>query len=197
MLTLRDIMSKNVVTIRPDATLREVAEVFSDEHIGGAPVVNGGELMGVISTTDLIEFQYTQPGAPVQREEMAGRFEPPDTDEWMEREESPPPEAWAERDESQATYFTDYWDDTGADLVQRFGRPDSPEWNVMDEHTASEIVTRDVVSLPPDSDVREAAETMSKNRLHRVLVLEDGRLAGVVTTTDVVRAVAEYGLGDG
>ena len=36
---------------------------------------------------------------------------------------------------------------------------------------------------------------MLRERVHRVLVMEDGRLVGVVSSTDVLRAVAERKIG--
>ena len=37
---------------------------------------------------------------------------------------------------------------------------------------------------------QQAARSMLRAGVHRLLVMEDGRLAGLVTTTDLVRAVA-------
>lgn len=43
--------------------------------------------------------------------------------------------------------------------------------------------------------MREAAKLMLKAGVHRILVLEDGRLVGLASTTDVMKAVAQHGLG--
>jgi CBS domain-containing protein len=42
--------------------------------------------------------------------------------------------------------------------------------------------------------VADAAGYMLKERIHRAVVLEDGELVGIVTATDIMRAVAERGL---
>jgi CBS domain-containing protein len=42
MITLHDIMTVDVITVEPEASLREVAELLSSEHISGVPVVDGG-----------------------------------------------------------------------------------------------------------------------------------------------------------
>lgn len=54
----KDIMKKHVVTVTPDMTTREVAKLFSDRHISGAPVVDRqGHLAGIISQTDLVRHE--------------------------------------------------------------------------------------------------------------------------------------------
>jgi CBS domain-containing protein len=51
----KDIMRKRVITVTPKMTLREVAKLFGDRHISGAPVVGPeGQIIGVISQTDLV-----------------------------------------------------------------------------------------------------------------------------------------------
>ena len=51
MLALRDIMTADVVTVSPQTTLREAMELLAQRHLSGAPVVSGGELVGVVSAT--------------------------------------------------------------------------------------------------------------------------------------------------
>lgn len=50
-----DFMSKDVVSISPDATLIEVAEILDKHRIDRLPVIDGkGKLVGIISRTDLL-----------------------------------------------------------------------------------------------------------------------------------------------
>jgi CBS domain-containing protein len=50
-----DIMVSNVVTVRPDQTVQEVAEILLNRHISGVPVLNAaGELVGIVSEGDLM-----------------------------------------------------------------------------------------------------------------------------------------------
>ena len=56
-------------------------------------------------------------------------------------------------------------------------------------------MTRSVCALASTTPVREAAECMLRAGVHRVLVMDDEELIGVVTTTDIVKAVAQHGLG--
>lgn len=50
-----EIMTRDVVTVAPDTTVAEVAQLFSDKGISGAPVVNkSGDVVGVVSEADLL-----------------------------------------------------------------------------------------------------------------------------------------------
>jgi CBS domain-containing protein len=51
-----------------------------------------------------------------------------------------------------------------------------------------------VCALPSKSSVAAAAEQMKSAGVHRLLVIDDGELVGIITSTDVARAVAEHGL---
>jgi CBS domain-containing protein len=55
--------------------------------------------------------------------------------------------------------------------------------------TASEAMTRELVTVKPDTPVEELARTMLDQHVHRVLVTEDGVLQGVVTTFDLLRVL--------
>ena len=61
MLTVRDIMTKNVFTVEADAPAEEAAWGLTRLHLGGAPVRDGrGNVVGVLSKTDLINPEPKQ-----------------------------------------------------------------------------------------------------------------------------------------
>jgi CBS domain-containing protein len=51
-------------------------------------------------------------------------------------------------------------------------------------------MARDVLAVSPGAPLAEAAQLMVERRVHRVLVLEGGRLAGLVSALDLVGLVA-------
>ena len=56
-LRARDIMNADVISVDASMDLRELAKLFLEKGISGAPVVDGnGNLAGVISQTDLIYY---------------------------------------------------------------------------------------------------------------------------------------------
>lgn len=48
----RDVMEPHVVTVTPDATLAELADLLISKRVGGVPVVQHGAVVGVISRSD-------------------------------------------------------------------------------------------------------------------------------------------------
>jgi CBS domain-containing protein len=59
MPVIRDIMSKIVVSIRPDATLIDAVKVLTKHHLSGAPVVSKeGAVVGFISEPNLMDVLF-------------------------------------------------------------------------------------------------------------------------------------------
>ena len=55
MLTVRDAMTRQVVTVAPNAPLKEVARLLVDEGVSGLPVVDErGAVLGVVSEADFL-----------------------------------------------------------------------------------------------------------------------------------------------
>jgi CBS domain-containing protein len=48
-----DLMTRNVVTVGPDADLNEVARTMLERKIGGLPVVEHGRLVGIVTESDI------------------------------------------------------------------------------------------------------------------------------------------------
>jgi CBS domain-containing protein len=56
-LTAADVMTRDVVTVRPNDTLRQAAQIMLDRAISGLPVVDAeGHPVGVVSERDLIHL---------------------------------------------------------------------------------------------------------------------------------------------
>ena len=180
MLRLRDIMTRDVLTVAPDLSLRDAMSLFVTRHISGAPVVSNGKVVGVVSLTDLAEFSSASPGFPSERPEHA------ELDEWDTPVDLP------EGTEPSSAFFAEMWDDAGAEVGERMAESGGPEWSVLEEHTVGEIMSRDVRSLPLDATVEEAADFMRSATIHRVLAMDGGRLAGIVSTSDIAAAVADH-----
>jgi CBS domain-containing protein len=54
---VKEIMSSPVVTVSPDLPLKEVAKVLVTRGISAVPVVDGGELVGILSEGDLLPLE--------------------------------------------------------------------------------------------------------------------------------------------
>jgi CBS domain-containing protein len=177
MLTVRDLMSPDVVTISPDLQLRDAMALLLRHHVSGAPVVAGDRVVGVVSATDMLEYTTAAAPVPAYRAEQS-------------EDELAAPEEWDEGAEPPSTYFSEWWPDAGADVVERMEQSGGPEWDALADHTVAEVMTRSVCALRPDTPVAAAADYMLRAGVHRALVMDQRRLLGILTTTDFVRAVA-------
>lgn len=140
----KEIMKKNVVTVTPKMTLREVAQIFTDKHITGAPVVGpAGDLVGVVSQTDLVRH---------------------------DREASP----------VEVPYYHQQ--------PEEGARAGGFHMEVPDLTRVEEVMTPWAVSFEEDTSVMEIAKQMLKKHIHRVVITRAGRIAGIVTSMDMLRA---------
>lgn len=65
---------------------------------------------------------------------------------------------------------------------------------LLQDTAVQDIMTPRPFTVTPDDDVREAARQMLYADVHRLFVTDGDRLIGVISTTDIVRAVANGAL---
>lgn len=56
MLSIKDMMIKNPLTASPKTTILEVSKLFASKEFHSFPVVEDDKLVGIITTTDLLNF---------------------------------------------------------------------------------------------------------------------------------------------
>lgn len=67
---------------------------------------------------------------------------------------------------------------TEHDLIAKQGR------------SVSEIMSRGVITVSPDTEVEQVQHLLTNQRIRRVPVVEDGRVVGIVSRSDLVRQIA-------
>lgn len=163
-LTVADIMRTDVVTVKPNTTVAELTDRLEEAGITGAPVVDDdGLVQGVVSVSDVSR-------AVARRASRRGS--------------------------SASARTGDTADDRPADYFRYARRlpahlpPDLPQ-SELGARAVREIMTPATVSVRASARVADLARLLTRAGVHRALVLEDGRLVGLVSTMDVVRVVAE------
>jgi CBS domain-containing protein len=73
----------------------------------------------------------------------------------------------------------------GTDLA-----PEFLDYVRVDRRTAQDLMTREVVTATERTSLSEIADLMSKHRIKRVPILSAGRMVGIVSRADLVRALA-------
>jgi len=182
MLRVRTIMTTDVTTVSPELSLRDTMELFTRCQISGAPVVAGKAILGVVSTSDLVSFTSALSGSPAS---------PSGTSENLEWDAPPTAAELDELDVSETGFFSDLWDVAGADVAEQMAAVETSLLNELEQHVVSDIMSTELVTLSGDTPVREAADLLRRRRIHRVLVVDDGELVGILSTLDIVNAVAD------
>jgi CBS domain-containing protein len=185
MTRLRDIMTREVVSVPPDVSIRDAMSLLSSRHISGVPVVVGRDIVGVITSTDLMAFAAELSSAPGERDDQVPLEELPASDGRHRDIELEP----------FGRFFTGLWEDADADVTARFANVGDPLLDALDTHTVDEAMTRrPIYSVSADSTLPVAAEFMRSHGIHRVFVTEKGKFVGIVTSTDIANAVAGHKL---
>jgi len=60
MFTVEQVMAKKLVSISPETTIKEAAEILAKKEFHALPVCEGNLLVGIITTTDLIKYLIEQ-----------------------------------------------------------------------------------------------------------------------------------------
>ena len=185
MWTGKDIMQTDVVTVGTDATARYLARLLADEEISGVPVLNtSGTLVGVVSSTDLVRLAADESGMQLRPAGVAaglGTLRDPDVDD----------------DELDARSEVDpygfFLPENSPITGQRF-LEDWPEGD-FDSVPVTDIMTPVSFSVEPDTPLDELCQFLVRGRIHRAIVRSGEELVGIVTSADVLKAVADGRLG--
>lgn len=160
-LSAADLMQKNVAYLNVDDSIEEAISTFEGNRISGAPVVDrAGRLVGFLSSSDIARIEHVRDG----------RLDA-DRDFAMANAESED-ESWSENLERDILGKEDYSSEV-------LGRQSVADW-----------MNPDVISVEPDASLKDVCALMTKESIHRVLVVDDQTVKGIVSTFDVVRVLA-------
>lgn len=143
-MQVRQIMTTDVVFVRPSTPVHEIAQLLVNHRITGVPVVDEHErLVGIVTEHDLLA-QHTKIHFP----------------RYIQVLESVVVLGQAHfQEELRRTLAT----------------------------TAAELMTREVVTVTPATDVIEVAAIMFDRRVNPVPVVEGRRVVGIVSRSDLIR----------
>jgi CBS domain-containing protein len=148
-LEAADVMSPQVLAVRPYLSVHELAAFLTGNEISGAPVMDEhGRLLGMVTLSDMA------------REDAEGTRLMPDRSDPAESVHG-----W--EDEATSDEMRELHVEGGGALVR-------------------DIMTPAAYTVPHDTPVSMLARTMIAGRIHRLLVLRDGAVVGIVTSLDLL-----------
>jgi len=75
-------------------------------------------------------------------------------------------------------------------ILERYGREEPGRLRgALTRLRVNEIMTWAVITVAPDGDIRDAARIMHEHKVGALPVADGGRVVGILTATDVIRAV--------
>lgn len=120
VLTLREVMVTDLVTVESTANVLFAVQKMNDFEVGSLLVVEGGKLIGILTERDILKRVVA-------------------------------------------------------------------EGKKAEETLVKDVMSKPLVVADPDMQLEEAVETMFKNRVKKLPVVENGKLVGLVTFTDIAR----------
>jgi CBS domain-containing protein len=60
MFSIEQVMAKNLISVPSKTTIKDVAEILAHKEFHALPVVDNNELVGIVTTTDLINYLIDQ-----------------------------------------------------------------------------------------------------------------------------------------
>ena len=145
-----DVMTTDVITVAPEASVQDLAALLANHGISGVPVVDSAnDLVGIVSEGDLL--QRTETGTERRTQRRRAR--------WFD-----------------IFFASDR--DAARDYVRSHGR------------TVRDLMTRDVITVTEAAELHEVADLLETKRVKRVPVVRDGKVIGIVSRANLVRALA-------
>lgn len=142
----QDIMTRDVVTVEAEMPVMDVARLLAERNISGVPVVEEGEVVGIITEKDLVDR--------VKRVHLP----------------------------TLITILDAVFPIAGEHQYEE-------DLRKMAAATAGDIMTEEVVSVTPDTEVEDVATVLSEKGISLLPVVDNGELAGIISKRDVIRGM--------
>ncbi len=208
-ISIRRVMTPNPLTITPFREVQEAVELMIKNDISSVPVVDGDEVVGIVTKSDLMEFY---------RQKFTGKWKVSDlmTSEVITVNEN----------HSIGHVISIMEDDKiGKVIVMRDNEPvgiitsanisfanvEDPETGVSVEKiaflrnidgqekrnvrevsmvTAGDLMTNHLIKIEQEEDAASAADIMAKKEVSGIpVVSDDNELVGIITKTDIIRGI--------
>ncbi len=204
------LMTPDPITVSPETGVHEIASLMVNNSISSLPVKEEGSILGIVTKSDLLKSQLVQNLSLSARDLMTdvvtvSRYHSLDhiIDLMQERNEKV---VVVNNDgtiagiisESNLAFFEYMAVDTGVpekDITilrkERTGGQKRFRYVMDVSAVAEDVMTRPVISIPPEAMMNEMVGLMRKHHINSLVVTENGELKGIVKRNDIIREVAK------
>lgn len=130
---ISSIMTKDLVTLNLDDSLYSAEKRMKVNHIRHMPVVDGDELIGLVSLSDLQRVSFI-------------------------------------------------------DAYSKEGTEDTPVYNML---SIRDLMIKNPLTASPRTTILEVSKLLASKEFHSLPVVDDGKLVGIITTTDLLHYFIE------
>ncbi|HJT09671.1 MAG TPA: CBS domain-containing protein [Candidatus Nitrosotalea sp.] len=213
-VTVSEIMTKHLITTTDDATLYDCARLMLDNKISSVIILKkDGNLSGIVTKTDLASVFLTQSAGPLQVSKIMTKnvitVKPADSLLYVENvlvknrisrvvveRNRKPIGVITHRDFIPAKIPLWLRQSGDASEVEKYRMAERPnelnlnQLNYLNTFIAADIMSSNPVTINATDDVSEASLLMIRNGISGLPVVKNSLLAGIITKTDIVRAIS-------
>ena len=181
-------MSRKLITVEKDTDIREAAKLMLDNKISSIPVVDNGEIVGIVCAIDIIRTlinsevpvkeimsNYVIVVSPEDRVVHARRLM---LDNNISRvivvEKGKIVGILTEKDVVKA-------------LIAFKKHADKLQFSRIRNLMVEDVMNQEVITIGEDASVGEAIKLMTENGISGLPVTKDGKLVGIITKTDILK----------
>ncbi len=147
MLKVKDIMTRELITVSPETEIVHATKLLLENRINGVPVTDeSGKLVGILCQSDLIAQQKKLP--------IPSFF----------------------------TFLNGLIPMTSMKQIEK-------QVQKITATTVVQAMTKNPVTVQPDTDIEKVAALMVDNNFHTIPVVDEGKLVGIVGKEDILRTL--------
>jgi CBS domain-containing protein len=207
-ISIRRVMTPQPVTLTPTREVRDAVEIMIKNDISSVPVVDGDEVLGIVTKTELMDFY---------RDKFAGKWKVSDlmTSEVVTVNENHSiGHVISTMEDQKIGKLIVVRDNEPVGIITSanisFANVEDPETGVSVEKiaflrkidgqekrnvrevsmvTAGDIMTNHLIKIEQTEDASSAADIMTKKEVSGIPVVNDNELVGIITKTDIIRGI--------
>jgi CBS domain-containing protein len=207
-ISIRRVMTPQPVTLTPTREVRDAVEIMIKNDISSVPVVDGDEVLGIVTKTELMDFY---------RDKFAGKWKVSDlmTSEVVTVNENHSiGHVISTMEDQKIGKLIVVRDNEPVGIITSanisFANVEDPETGVSVEKiaflrkidgqekrnvrevsmvTAGDIMTNHLIKIEQTADASSAADIMTKKEVSGIPVVNDNELVGIITKTDIIRGI--------